>query len=85
MRRRARKANAPRIEKVSRTEIIERDKSTCYLCMRVLLPTEVTLDHVIPLAKGGSHTADNLRVACSPCNKSKATKVFTQLSYVKFE
>lgn len=29
------------------------------------------VDHVKPLAKGGSHMLSNLRPACGPCNKSK--------------
>jgi 5-methylcytosine-specific restriction endonuclease McrA len=33
-----------------------------------------TVDHVIPLAKGGSHWPANLRPACSKCNSSKQAK-----------
>jgi 5-methylcytosine-specific restriction endonuclease McrA len=32
---------------------------------------QITLDHVIPLTRGGAHTASNLRVACRSCNSSK--------------
>ena len=70
-RRRARNAGAPIIERIDRTAIIIRDDSTCYLCGRVLTPEQVTLDHVVALSVGGTHTADNLRVACRPCNASK--------------
>lgn len=70
-RRRARIKGAPAIEKIDRRAIIARDNSTCYICNRVLLPKEVTLDHYLPLAAGGPHTAANLRVACKPCNSRK--------------
>ena len=73
-RRRARERNAPRIEKIDRMAIIERDKWTCYLCGIVCTLKNVTLDHVVSLFHGGSHTADNLRVACKPCNISKGKK-----------
>jgi len=59
------------IEKVNRQVIILRDKSTCYLCLSPLKSKEVTLDHVIPLARGGVHAETNLRVACRPCNSRK--------------
>lgn len=31
----------------------------------------MTLDHIIPLSKGGSHTADNLQCAHFMCNSKK--------------
>lgn len=34
----------------------------------------LTLDHVIPLAKGGNHTASNVVPACRPCNGRKWIK-----------
>ena len=31
----------------------------------------LTLDHVIPLARGGQHRVENLVAACKPCNSRK--------------
>jgi 5-methylcytosine-specific restriction endonuclease McrA len=77
-RRRARARGAARIDRIDRVAIYERDNYTCYLCGRICdpnapraTPHKLTLDHVIPLARGGTHTADNLRVACWSCNCSK--------------
>lgn len=75
--RRARMAGAER-EAVSRQEIIKRDNATCYLCGRVCSDADIHLDHIIPLAKGGSHTADNLAVACATCNVRKGTTLTTR-------
>ncbi|WP_346293525.1 HNH endonuclease signature motif containing protein [Sphaerothrix gracilis] len=36
-----------------------------------------TVDHVIPLTKGGSNTLDNLALACFHCNRRKSNKVST--------
>lgn len=36
-----------------------------------------SLDHVIPIAAGGAHTIDNLRVICRPCNSAKGARAFT--------
>ncbi|MFF1597681.1 HNH endonuclease [Streptomyces mirabilis] len=33
--------------------------------------TDLTVDHVIPLAKGGTHDRANLRVLCRSCNSRK--------------
>lgn len=74
--RRARMMNAPKIEKIDRAAIIERDKRTCHLCgLYIADPKQITLDHVIPLARGGAHTADNLRAAHWSCNSSKKDKI----------
>lgn len=55
----------------SRRDIIERDASTCYLCGKICDLDEIHLDHEIPLSRGGAHVAENVRVACAPCNLSK--------------
>lgn len=33
---------------------------------------KMTMDHVIPLSRGGHHTASNVVPACQPCNNAKA-------------
>lgn len=34
-----------------------------------------TLDHVVPLSRGGSHSGDNLVAACLSCNTSKGARL----------
>lgn len=41
----------------------------CYWCCRCVF--SLTIDHVIPLVRGGSNNADNIRLACSRCNYRK--------------
>ncbi len=41
----------------------------CFYCSNV--PFKLTMDHVIPLAKGGLHTISNIVPACKSCNSSK--------------
>lgn len=38
-------------------------------------------DHVVPLARGGSHGIGNLLPACAPCNLRKKTKFLTEWLY----
>lgn len=81
-RNRARRQQCPRIDRIDRPAIIRRDASTCYLCGRVLNRSEITLDHVVPLARGGTHTDDNLRVCCTACNSRKGTRLLSELAAV---
>ena len=43
--------------------------SRCAYCEE---KTKLTMDHVIPLSKGGSHTPDNIVPACRSCNSAKS-------------
>lgn len=73
-RRRARIKGAT-IGPVRRSDIIARDESTCYLCGKVIPDKDIHIDHIIPLARGGSHTVDNLAVTCSQCNIRKGASL----------
>lgn len=44
----------------------------CRWCGILLTEKTATIDHIIPLGKGGSNRGDNLTLACNDCNKSKA-------------
>lgn len=43
----------------------------CVYCAIPLDQNTATLDHVVPLARGGAHDPGNLVVACGPCNRLK--------------
>lgn len=59
-----------------RRRIAERDNYTCQICGRYM-PDGVGLqiDHIIPVAKGGKTTPDNLQVLCAECNRKKSDRV----------
>lgn len=38
-----------------------------------------TVDHIIPISKGGTHTWDNVRLVCRACNASKKDKIPSQM------
>lgn len=72
--RRARLAGAPVVETVDRAAIIARDKQRCHLCGKRVPLHDIDLDHIVPLAVGGEHTAANLAVSHSRCNRIKGTR-----------
>ncbi|WP_411280078.1 HNH endonuclease [Gemmatimonas sp.] len=43
----------------------------CVYCAVRLDHRSATLDHVVPLARGGAHDPGNLVTACGPCNRLK--------------
>jgi hypothetical protein len=51
-----------------RFEILRRDDHRCRYCGASAPDVELTIDHVLPVALGGSDTADNLVAACAACN-----------------
>ncbi|MDX1777086.1 MAG: HNH endonuclease [Desulfobulbales bacterium] len=46
---------------------------TCYYCGRSCKPKDLTMDHIVPLARGGRSTKDNLVTCCKACNTRKKT------------
>lgn len=75
-RRRTRKRGAG-YERFTRREIFERDGYVCHLCGILTDPgdryAQPTLDHVTPLARGGTHSRENVRCAHWICNSRKGT------------
>lgn len=43
----------------------------CYICQKTFEAKRLTIDHVIPLDKGGEDVYENYRLACGPCNLDK--------------
>ena len=72
-RRRARLLNAPGVFTAKDWhEILRIQQNKCFYCNKTFsesLPT--TMDHVIPLSKGGSHDPKNIVAACRSCNSKK--------------
>ena len=45
----------------------------CYYCGDRVSHKELTMDHLVPLARGGRSTKDNLVPCCKSCNTKKKT------------
>ncbi len=46
-------------------------KGVCGYCGRSVPPKELTMDHIVPLARGGKSTKGNVAPACKTCNTAK--------------
>jgi 5-methylcytosine-specific restriction protein A len=46
-------------------------KEICHYCRRPTARTELTMDHIVPLARGGRSSRGNLVPACKTCNNRK--------------
>lgn len=57
---------------LSRKNIIKRDGHKCAYCGRSDIP--LTIDHIIPKAKGGEDKWENLVCACFKCNNKKGDR-----------
>lgn len=51
---------------------------TCYLCLKPIEFGQDSLDHVIPLAKGGTNSIENLQIAHKVCNSRKRTRTLEE-------
>ena len=55
----------------SRWWMQRRAKGICHYCRRHFPPSELTLDHIVPLVRGGKTTKGNVAAACKQCNTKK--------------
>lgn len=61
------------ISKRLRYEILRRDNHACRYCGRAAPDVPLRVDHVIPVALGGTDDPENLAAACHDCNTGKSS------------
>lgn len=60
------------LSKRLRFEILRRDNHQCRYCGATAPDATLTVDHVVPVALGGSDEPSNLVAACAECNAGKS-------------
>lgn len=53
--------------------LVERDGNGCFYCGKPLGVEEATVEHLIPIATGGTNHQGNLALACFLCNSAAGT------------
>ena len=64
-----------RAVRFSRKNLYLRDLYQCQYCGETCDNHELTIDHVIPVSKGGKTTWENIVAACPPCNAHKGSDI----------
>lgn len=55
-------------------QAIDMINSTGGICPMCEKENPLSIDHIIPISKGGSNGLDNLQVLCNSCNSGKGNK-----------
>jgi 5-methylcytosine-specific restriction endonuclease McrA len=65
-----------KISKTRREKVFKRDGHMCTQCFT---PWNLTIDHLLPVSRGGTNSISNLVTMCSDCNKSKGRRDGTKV------
>lgn len=72
--------NVRKISKGTRFDVFSRDEFTCKYCGRKAPDVELEVDHLIPVARGGTDEFSNLVTSCYDCNRGKSDKDIQQFT-----
>jgi len=67
--------------RLSRKSIYERDKYQCYICGETYSEGKLSIDHVVPLSKGGKNNWENMVTCCKRHNFEKGDKLLSELKW----
>jgi len=54
-------------------------KGICYYCNNKIPVNKLTMDHIIPISRGGKTTKSNVVTACKECNNNKKNNLPIEL------
>ena len=60
-------------------------RGVCHYCGRQVGAENLTMDHVIPVARGGKSVRSNVVPACEQCNKSKRCLTPAEIALAELE
>lgn len=71
-----------RTRNARRERLFEEQKGICYYCKLPTIWSDWTVEHRIPLSRGGNNHRDNIVGACTICNGKKANR--TEAEFLRF-
>lgn len=60
-------------------------KGICYHCEQKFVSVELTMDHLIPIIRGGVSNKNNCVTSCKACNTKKGHKTRAELAFEELE
>jgi 5-methylcytosine-specific restriction endonuclease McrA len=66
----------------SRRNLFRRDRNTCQYCGAKPGTEELTIDHVLPRARGGTSCWTNCVLACLECNRKKSDRTPAEVGMI---
>lgn len=63
------------IPKTTKEKVYENGHGVCAICGKPVSQYDFTIDHIIPLSRGGNNDIDNLQIACHDCNELKSNRM----------
>lgn len=69
----------------SKSNVYLRDQYTCLYCETRVNNATATMDHVIPLSKGGKTNWENIVTSCGPCNTKKGNHNHMKPKYAPYK
>lgn len=67
------------LSKRVRFDVFKRDRFECQYCGAHPPGAVLHVDHIRPVADGGTNDIDNLVTACQPCNQGKAARLLSSI------
>ncbi len=59
---------------ITLAKVFRRDRGTCQICGKWVKPRYASLDHIVPISKGGTHVWSNIQLVHLVCNLRKGNR-----------
>ncbi len=67
---------------ISHQQIYDRDHGRCQICGLPVERSKMSLDHILPVAYGGAHVPENVRLTHLKCNQRRSHRGTAQLRLI---
>ncbi len=66
------------VDPIDYSVILKREGMVCHICKGEVFRPDLVFDHIIPIAKGGAHSYENISVSHYVCNRKKHAKILCE-------